>query len=78
MESIHDYTGEVRICASCGQPCFLGDLEEGYGQGWQHFREQWDGVFCPFFPLAGKPLVMEWHDMALKQVKAEYRNARGQ
>ncbi|MGW3195190.1 hypothetical protein ACWDBD_11515 [Streptomyces sp. NPDC001118] len=76
MESIRDYTGEVRVCASCGQPCFLGDLEPGYGQAWQHFNEQWDGVYCPQFPLAGEPLEMKWHDMALKQVKAEYRDAR--
>jgi hypothetical protein len=69
---IRDYEGEVRVCASCGQPCFLGELEATYGQGWQHFNEQWDGVFCPWFPLAGKTLKMEWDGMSLEQVKAGY------
>ena len=74
MESIREYTGEVRVCASCGQPCCLGATE--YGEMWQHFSEQWDGVFCPRFPLAGKPLPMDWDVMSLKQVKTGYRDTR--
>lgn len=70
---IRDYNGEVRVCASCGQPCYFGDLEAGYGQAWMHFHEQWDGVYCPFFPLAGEqPLVMQWDPESLEQVKAVY------
>ncbi|MER6350698.1 hypothetical protein ABT186_02280 [Streptomyces sp. NPDC001634] len=74
MESIRDHAGEVRICASCGQPCGLGETESG--EMWQHFSEQWDGVHCPRFPLASVPLIMEWDEMALKQVKAEYPDTR--
>ncbi|MGW5477668.1 hypothetical protein [Streptomyces sp. NPDC004008] len=70
MSSIRGYKGEVRVCASCGQPCFLGATE--FGEAWQHFKEQWDGVFCPRFPLAGKPLVMEWDSMSRDQVLAGY------
>lgn len=72
MMKIRDYDGELRVCASCGQPCYLGELEATYGKGWQHFNEQWDGVFCPFFPLAGEPLAMQWDSTSLEQVKAVY------
>lgn len=70
MASIRDYKGEVRVCASCGQPCYLGETE--CGPDWQHFLEQWDGVHCPYFPLAGEPLAMEWDSMSLDDVKDQY------
>ncbi|MFD6113583.1 hypothetical protein ACFWG0_26220 [Streptomyces yangpuensis] len=67
MESIKTYTGPVTICASCGQPSYT-DNQVGH----QHFKEQWDGVYCPRFPLAGERIDMDWHEMSLDQVRAEY------
>ena len=66
MTSIREHTGTVYVCGSCGQPSFGGE----YGP--THFDEQWDGVPCPWFPLAGKRLKVEWDDMALDHVRAKY------
>lgn len=67
MVSIKNYTGDITICRSCGQPSF-SDEEIGH----QHFNEQWDGVFCPYFPLAGEKIRMDWDSMSLDQVRDEY------
>ena len=72
MESIRTYDGEIRICLSCGQAAHLegpGSQAEGL---WSHFREQWDGVYCDRFPLAGETAAMRWHYLALQQVKDQY------
>jgi hypothetical protein len=67
MHSIKTYSGEITLCRSCGQPSFT-DEEIGH----QHFNEQWDGIFCPHFPLAGDRIHMQWDGMALEQVRDEY------
>lgn len=70
MESIRTHTGEIRICASCGQPCceVAGDAD-GFGAGWMHFIEQWDGIHCDNFPFAEEALPMQWSAFSLEQVK---------
>ncbi|MFD6968354.1 hypothetical protein [Streptomyces sp. NPDC059949] len=65
--SIKTYTGPITLCRSCGQPSFT-DNEVGH----QHFKEQWDGVPCPWFPLAGERIVMDWDRMSLEQIRKEY------
>lgn len=67
MASIRSYTGEIHLCRSCGQPSFVDD-EVGH----QHFKEQWDGIHCPYYPLAGEPVRMDWDSMSLEQVREEY------
>lgn len=67
MTSIRAFTGPISICRSCGQPSFV-DEEIGH----QHFSEQWDGIFCPHFPLAGNRIAMDWDSMSLEQVRDEY------
>lgn len=64
--SIRDHTGPVYVCGTCGQPSFDGE----YGD--QHFNEQWDGVFCPWFPLAGKRLAVDWDEMSLDALRRLY------
>jgi hypothetical protein len=75
MESIRTYEGDIRLCRSCGQPSYLGDA--GRALVWRHFREQWDGVHCPRFPLADNPVAIEWDDIALMTVKATFRDTSG-
>lgn len=67
MESIRDYAGPISLCGTCGQPAHRS--EEGMDQ---HFSEQWDGVFCPRFPLAGKLVAIEWDGRSLDAVKRTY------
>lgn len=67
---IRDYNGEIRICSSCAQPCYLGPV--GDGKGWQHFREQWDGISCEYFPLAGNVIPIRWGRGSLADLKAKY------
>jgi hypothetical protein len=75
--SIRGYQGEVRICASCGQPCYLEDLSYiGAGETWMHFIEQWDGVFCSQFPMADEPLAMQWDPSSREDVLAGYPDTR--
>lgn len=62
--SIRTFEGVIGLCSTCGQPSFAGD----YGQ--EHFHEQWDGVFCPMFPLADAPLQVRWDKRALGSLKA--------
>lgn len=67
MESIRTYDGEIRLCGSCGQPCFDGEV------GWEHFQEQWDGIHCPHHPLAADdPAVINWDRNSLEAVKRSY------
>ncbi len=66
MMSIRDYTGAVYVCGTCGQPSYEGEL------GPQHFTEQWDGVFCPWFPLAGESLKVAWDDASLCDLRDKY------
>ncbi|MFB7711614.1 hypothetical protein [Streptomyces sp. NPDC056105] len=70
MKSIRGYEGEVRICASCGQPSYLGPTE--CGSLWQHFSEQWDGVYCPRFPLAGQTFAIDWDATSWSDVRRMY------
>lgn len=70
MESIRKYKGEVRLCGSCGQPCHLGPTE--LGEMWQHFHEQWDGIHCERFPLAERPIAIDWNWHSLEGVKRSY------
>lgn len=67
MASIRTYSGEIYLCKTCGQPCF-----NNAGVGLEHFMEQWDGVFCPWFPLAGERLVVEWDISSLEDLKESY------
>lgn len=71
MASIRDYDGKIYLCSNCGQPCYEGDVED-YGTHLQHFSEQWDGVHCPMFPLAGDPVAIEWDDLSLQTLKEQY------
>ncbi|MEV8523184.1 hypothetical protein AB0451_03350 [Streptomyces sp. NPDC052000] len=66
MASIRTHTGQVHLCASCGQPSFDGE----YGP--EHFSEQWDGVHCPRFPLAGDRIVIAWAGMSLETLRQQY------
>ncbi|HET6634582.1 MAG TPA: hypothetical protein VFH77_06095 [Streptomyces sp.] len=72
MQSIRTYTGEIRICPSCAQPCYLCESE--YGPAWEHFIEQWDGVMCPAFPFAShtEPIVIDWDPSSLDTLKEYY------
>ncbi|MFZ3569433.1 hypothetical protein ACNYS0_21005 [Streptomyces sp. BH034] len=74
MESIRNYQGEVRLCASCGQPCYLGPTAE-FGELWQHFREQWDGIHCDRFPLPPETIEIAWSPMSLQDLKRTYPDA---
>lgn len=66
MTSIRDHTGSVYACGTCGQPCLEGEF------GPEHFTEQWDGVFCPWFPLAGQLLEVQWDDASLSDLRDKY------
>lgn len=64
--SMRDYTGEIYICTSCGQPAYAGV------SGPSHFAEQDGGVFCPAFPAASGLLRTDWDAFSLGQVREEY------
>jgi len=66
MEKIRVYEGVISLCGSCGQPCYDGEA------GLAHFAEQWDGVFCPRFPLAGERLEIRWDAHSLETLKEQY------
>jgi hypothetical protein len=66
VTSIRTYTGTIYLCKTCGQPCRQGP------DGPEHFKEQWDGVFCPMFPLAGDRLEVEWDTSSLDDLKDSY------
>src|ERR1035441_444002 len=72
MYSIRTYKGPLFICASCGQSCGNTTTEMGNAIG--HFDEQWDGIYCQWFPLAGKPIQIEWNNESRKGVQAKYPN----
>lgn len=67
MESIRTYGGKIYLCKACGQSC-----HKGLDVGPEHFTEQWDGIFCPWFPLAGGRLEVEWDTASLDDLKASY------
>lgn len=66
MASIRTYDGKIYLCKTCGQPSYKSSI------GLEHFMEQWDGVFCPWFPLAGGRLEVEWDDRSLDDLKDSY------
>ncbi|MER5572391.1 hypothetical protein [Streptomyces massasporeus] len=66
-DQIQTFTGRVVACSHCGQPAYYnGEV------GMAHFLNQWDGVFCPRFPLAGETLTIKWHPRSLADWKAGY------
>ncbi|WP_405909583.1 hypothetical protein OG742_37275 [Streptomyces sp. NBC_00828] len=65
-DRFRDFTGRVTVCASCGQPAYVSEL------GPAHFLDQWDGIFCPRFPLAGHLVTVNWHPRSLADWKAGY------
>ncbi|WP_329143524.1 hypothetical protein OIU91_06160 [Streptomyces sp. NBC_01456] len=67
MTSIRTYDGKIYLCKTCGQPCFKSPE-----MGSEHFKEQWDGIFCQRYPLAGELLEMEWHPVTLATLRASY------
>lgn len=67
MYSIRTYEGQIFLCSSCGQPAY----DEG-GDTYGHFMEQWDGIHCSWFPIANKLISIEWDDMSLDDLKAQY------
>lgn len=71
MESIRTHTGEIRICTACGQPCGYCPVDDTI-TAWMHFIEQWDGIFCPQFPLTDTTVVMQWDAESLEQVRDGY------
>ena len=69
MESIRTYQGVIFLCAHCGQPAYASE------NGWDsHFREQWDGVLCPRFPMAGPRLEIKWDPSSLQSLQQCYPN----
>lgn len=71
MESIRTHEGDIRLCRTCGQPCYNAETETD--PMWQHFREQWDGVYCERHPLADQnPITMDWNPHSLNTLKATY------
>lgn len=66
MASIRTHEGQIFLCGSCGQPAFDGE------QGAEHFLEQWDGVHCPWFPLAGSRIAIQWDAASLRDLRAQY------
>ncbi|MGH3769359.1 MAG: hypothetical protein ACRDTX_30140 [Pseudonocardiaceae bacterium] len=71
MKSIRDYDGEIRVCIKCAQPAYQETFEE-YGEMWHHFSEQWDGVLCESFPLAGYAVALDLTDMSRQSLQAQY------
>ncbi|MGW0844217.1 hypothetical protein ACWD26_29580 [Streptomyces sp. NPDC002787] len=66
-DQVQTFTGRVVVCSHCGQPAYYnGDV------GMAHFLNQWDGIFCPRFPLAGKTLSIKWHPRSLADWKGGY------
>lgn len=76
MTSIRTYEGEIWICANCGQPAFLAGTRDNGEDWWLHFTEQWRGIHCNRFPLAGTVLKMTWDYKSLLQVKERYPDLR--
>lgn len=72
MESIRTYTGLIYLCTSCGQPCYEGTPDAEYSTLLQHFKEQWDGIYCATFPLAFKKIEVDWLRMSLDDLKRRY------
>jgi hypothetical protein len=67
VDEFQKFTGPVSVCTHCGQPaCYDREV------GMRHFTNQWDGIFCPRFPLAGETLTFRWHPQSLACWKAGY------
>ncbi|MER7901099.1 hypothetical protein ABTX62_34795 [Streptomyces sp. NPDC096046] len=66
-DRLQAFSGPVVVCAHCGQPAYY-NREVGMA----HFTNQWDGIFCPRFPLAGETLTIKWHPQSLADWKAGY------
>jgi len=66
-DQIQTFTGPVVVCSHCGQPAYYHREV-----GMRHFTNQWDGIFCPRFPLAGSTLTIKWHPQSLADWKAGY------
>ncbi|MFE2600139.1 hypothetical protein ACFXCZ_27230 [Streptomyces sp. NPDC059396] len=66
MKSIRSYDGTIYLCTACGQPCRDGE------HGPEHFQEQWDGVYCPRFPLAAGRITVEWDAVALRDLQMKF------
>jgi len=66
-DQMQTFTGRVVVCSHCGQPAYYNGEA-----GMAHFLNQWDGIFCPRFPLAGKTLTIKWHPRSLADWKAGY------
>ncbi|MEU5426875.1 hypothetical protein AB0H73_14900 [Streptomyces olivoreticuli] len=64
--SIRAFSDTIHICNECAQPAFKGEF------GPEHFQEQWDGVHCPMFPLAGDLVTVSWDALSLGELKAKY------
>ncbi|MEU1673388.1 hypothetical protein ABZ752_15325 [Streptomyces roseifaciens] len=65
-QSIRTFSDTIRICSECAQPAFVGEF------GPEHFKEQWDGVYCPRFPMAGDLVAISWDAMSLSDLKEQY------
>ncbi|MGW5431932.1 hypothetical protein ACWET9_32745 [Streptomyces sp. NPDC004059] len=61
------FTGRVTVCRHCAQPAYY-DPEVGM----RHVTNQWDGIICPRFPLAGETHTIQWHPRSLADWKAGY------
>ncbi|MEU1630846.1 hypothetical protein ABZ746_37510 [Streptomyces sp. NPDC020096] len=70
MVSIRTDDGIVYLRSSCRQPCY-GGVAEGELM-LLHFKEQWDGIHCPMFPLAADPIAVDWDAFSLQDLKEQY------
>ncbi|MCW8097078.1 hypothetical protein [Streptomyces tauricus] len=62
----HTFIGQICVCTACGQPAYNGEA------GNEHFTDQWDGIHCPWFPLAGTMAPLDWNPRSLAEWKAGY------
>ncbi|MFE3124489.1 hypothetical protein ACFXHD_13835 [Streptomyces hydrogenans] len=65
-DRFRDYNGPVYVCIECAQPAFDGPY------GHRHFTDQWDGVFCSWFPLAGPVVQPDLDPRSVEEWKARY------
>jgi hypothetical protein len=72
--SIRTHTGPIDLCGSCGQPCYFDEEDTEYGPRWTHFREQWDGIGCQWWPFAGEPLGAKLDQFTIERIRVWYPN----
>lgn len=66
--------GTVYLCNNCGQPA-TNELEYGFPDGLSmHWSQQWDGVYCNNYPIAGKLIEVDWEPSLLRQIEEQYPN----